>query len=313
MAYSPLRSDEESLRKILSQVLTEDQHEVIEAASGEQALALFKKEPFPLVITDIVMDGMSGIELLQEIKQHGPETQVIIMTSHASLDTAINAIRAGAYDYLIKPFEDIELISSVSHRAIENIRLVGENKRLLHELTQKNEELTRANKVLKELSIRDGLTGLFNHRYFQEALALEILRSRRYERAFSVIFLDVDFFKQYNDTNGHPDGDKLLITLAQLLRDRLRRSDIVARYGGEEFVLLLPETAKENALQVAENIRQKVADYPFAGWQTQPFGRVTISLGVAAFPDEGEDGSTLIERADAALYRAKEAGRNAVR
>jgi len=304
--------DDESLRTVVSQVLTEDGHEVMTARSGEEALEAFRKGSYPLVITDIVMGNMSGMELLQEVKQLRPETEVIIMTSHATLDTTVLAIRAGAYDYLIKPFEEIELISTVAGRALDKIRLTGENRNLILQLKQQNEKLEGANTLLKELSIRDGLTGLHNHRYFQEYLALEILRSRRNGVIFSLIFMDVDFFKRYNDTYGHPEGDNLLTLLSKVLKECLRQSDLIARYGGEEFVALLPETSKERAFRVAESVCQKVADYPFPGKDTQPSGKLTISLGVAAFPEDGNDGSTLIKHADQALYRAKGSGRNKV-
>ena len=207
--------DEESIRSVLSQVLSEDGFTVTEAASGEEALVLFQKQPFDLVITDIVMPGISGIELLEKIRELNSDTQVIIMTSYASLDTAVSALRSGAYDYIFKPFEDIDVISAAARRAAEKIRLIAENKNLIKRLTKKTEALKNANKVLQELAVRDGLTGLFNHRYFQEDLAYELLRAGRYKRTFSLIFLDIDHFKNYNDTHGHTQGDKLLRTLGR--------------------------------------------------------------------------------------------------
>jgi diguanylate cyclase (GGDEF)-like protein len=304
--------DDESLRSVLKQVLSMDGYEVTVTASGEEALAVFNKEPCSLIITDIRMGKMSGIQLLQEVKRLSPDTQVIIITSNATLDTAITAIQAGAYDYITKPFDDIALISSVAHRAVEKIRLIEENKSLLEKLKRKNEELEYVNRTLKELTIRDGLTGLYNHRHFQETLAQEILRSKRYTKTFSLVFLDVDFFKQYNDTHGHLHGDAVLVALSKLLIAGLRKSDIAVRYGGEEFVLLLPETSKENAFALAETIREKIAAHPFPGRETQPQGMVTVSMGIAAFPEDGSDSSTLLHRADDALYQAKNGGRNRV-
>jgi len=312
----PLRilvaDDDESLRSVLKQVLSMDGYEVTLTASGEEALAAFKKEPCSLIITDIRMGKMNGITLLQEVKRLRPDTQVIIITSNATLDTAITAIQAGAYDYLTKPFDDIALISSVARRAVEKILLIEENKSLLEKLKRKNEELEFVNTTLKELTIRDGLTGLYNHRHFQETLALEILRSKRHAKTFSLVFLDVDFFKQYNDTHGHLHGDAVLVALSKLLIAGLRQSDSAVRYGGEEFVLLLPETPKENAFALAGNIREKIAAHPFPGRETQPQGKVTVSMGIAAFPEDGSDSSTLLHRADEALYQAKNGGRNKV-
>jgi len=304
--------DEETLRSVVSQVLTADGFTVAEAASGEEALEAFRAASHPLVITDIRMGGMSGIELLTEIKRHNPDTQVVIMTSHASLDSALTALRAGAYDYLVKPFESLDLISAVAGRAAEKARLVTQNRELLEQLKRANEELQEANSALKEMAVRDGLTSLYNHRYFQEALALEIARCRRYEKQCCLVFIDVDNFKMYNDTHGHPEGDQLLKSLARILMSHLRSSDLAARYGGEEFVLLLPETSKDAALMIAEGLREKVADEPFAGRATQPLGRVTISIGVAGFPEDGTEAPALLACADQLLYKAKHGGKNMV-
>ena len=141
--------DEETLRSVVSQVLSADGFVVAEAASGEEALEAFRTECHPLVITDIRMKGMSGIELLTQIKLHNPDTEVVIMTSHASLDSALTALRAGAYDYLIKPFESLDLISAVAGRAADKARLVARNRELVQQLKQANEELQEANGILK--------------------------------------------------------------------------------------------------------------------------------------------------------------------
>jgi diguanylate cyclase (GGDEF)-like protein len=304
--------DEESVRGFLSQVLSDDGHKITSAASGEEALEIFKKDPYPLVIADIRLGAMNGIELLQHIRKINPESQVIIITSHASLETAIAALRAGAYDYLIKPFEDLELVSAVVNRAIEKIRLIVENQVLVEKLRRNNEELEHLNKSLRELAIRDGLTGLYNHRYFQEALAMELARSKRYEKAFSLIFMDVDYFKTYNDTHGHVKGDKVLQTLANLINNNIRRCDFAARYGGEEFVIILPETEDEGARHYAESIRKKISEAPILGRETQPSGMITASMGVATFPYNGQEASALIQHADNALYQAKRAGKNCI-
>jgi diguanylate cyclase (GGDEF)-like protein len=304
--------DEETLRSVVSQVLSADGFEVMEAASGEEALEAFRARSHPLVITDIRMGGMSGIELLNEIKQHNPDTQVVIMTSHASLDTALDAMRAGAYDYLVKPFESLDLISAVAGRAAEKARLVAQNRALLDQLQRANTELKEVNSALKEMAVRDGLTALFNHRHFQEALAQELARSSRSGKPCSIVFMDVDNFKAYNDTHGHPDGDKLLRTLSEILNAHLLCSDLAARYGGEEFVLLLPETPKTAALRIAESLRLKVEKEHFPGRERQPLGRVTISAGVACYPEDGRDAQTLLGCADQRLYQAKNGGRNQV-
>lgn len=304
--------DEETLRSVVSQVLSADGFVVAEAASGEEALEAFRVKSHPLVITDIRMGGMSGIELLTAIKEHNPETQVVIMTSHASLDSALTALRAGAYDYLIKPFESLDLISAVAGRAAEKARLVTQNRELVEQLKRANEELQEANGILKEMAVKDGLTSLYNHRYFQEALSQEIARSKRYAKQCSVIFIDVDNFKVYNDTHGHPEGDRLLKRLSAMMMSHLRSSDLAARYGGEEFVLLLPETSKDTAVRIAEGLRAKVEEEPFPGRERQPLGRVTISIGVASYPEDGTDAPAVMAFADQLLYKAKHGGKNMV-
>ncbi len=304
--------DEDTIRGVIEQVLTDDGYEVIEASSGEEALDEFRREPCDLVVTDIYMGKMTGLELLKEIKILRQEAIVVVMTSNASLETAMSALRSGAYDYLIKPFEDIDLISAVVHRAIDRIQLEEKNRALLEDLRRNAQELENLNARLTDMANRDGLTGLYNHRYFREMIEQELSRARRHDRSFSVLFIDIDHFKQYNDAHGHLAGDELLKTLARILQERCRSSTVAARYGGEEFVLLAPETDADGARQFAEILRDAVEKYPFPGRETQPLGSVTLSLGLATFPQDGQDTTQLIDHADKALYVSKHNGRNAV-
>jgi diguanylate cyclase (GGDEF)-like protein len=257
--------DEDTLRSVIAQVLTQDGHEVSEAPSAERGLELFRESEFPLVITDIIMAGMSGLDLLDEVKRLNPDTVVVVMTSHASLETATAALRSGAYDFLIKPFEDIDLVSAVVNRAADRIRLIEDNRELVERLKSYAAKLEALNAQLHAMATRDGLTGLYNHRYFREALDRELSRAHRHERPFSVVLMDIDHFKHYNDTHGHLAGDSLLTTFGEILQQRCRESTVVARYGGEEFVLLVPETDEHVALQFAESIRKQVEQYPFEG------------------------------------------------
>jgi diguanylate cyclase (GGDEF)-like protein len=258
------------------------------------------------------MEGMSGIELLQRIKEHSPDTQAIIMTSNATADNAISALRAGAYDYLLKPFEDIELISTVANRAIEKIRLMDENSILMKQLEQKNEELKRANTVLNELSLYDALTEVYNPRFFMEFLKRETARSNRFKRTFSLLYINVDHLADYNKANGSQEGDKILVTLATILVQGLRKADIIARDGGEKFFILLPETEREKAVHCAEKIRAYVANYPFPKRTSQPQGQITVSIGVASCPLDGTTGTALLKSAGDALLQAQKTGSNTV-
>ncbi len=304
--------DEPTLRSVISQVLTEDGHEDTEAANGEEAKEKFRRDPYPLVLTDIVMGEMSGLDLLNEVKTLEPSSVVVLMTSHASLKSAQAAIRSGADDYLIKPFDELEVISSVVNRATQKIRQVDRNRSMMETLKRSTEELQRVNETLFDAAHHDPLTGLHNLRHFRDVLDSEISRCARHERVFSLLFVDVDHFKRYNDTYGHLAGDEILKQIAGILADRARRSDVVARYGGEEFVAILPETTKEGALELAESVRSIVAAYPFEGQESQPLNRVTVSVGVASFPEDGTDALAIIDYADRALYEAKRLGRDRV-
>ena len=304
--------DEPTIRRVIGQVLRLDGHEPTEVGCAEDGLTAFRAQPFPLVITDIIMGKMSGLELLREIKSIDPEALVVIMTSQASLEAATSALRGGAYDFLVKPFDDLFIISALVNRVTEKLELQSRNLLLKSQLQMYSSELERLNKEFKNMADRDWLTGLYNRRYLRSALDGEISRSMRHQRTFSLIILDVDHFKVFNDTHGHLAGDAALRDVATLLQQAGRTEDLCARYGGEEFLILMPETDHEAALQAAERIRHAVQAHPFEGRDEQPEGNVTVSLGVATFPADGPDGNALIGRADAALYHAKERGRNRV-
>jgi len=166
---------------------------------------------------------------------------------------------------------------------------------------------------IKNLSIIDALTNLFNRRKMEEDLRNELERSKRYTRPLSILMIDIDHFKNYNDYHGHQKGDEVLRKIASLLTTNLRAIDRVYRYGGEEFVVMLPEVDKEGALACAERLRRKGEQEPFEGEeQSQPSGKITLSIGVASYPLDGESIEKLLEAADSALYRAKALGRNKV-
>ncbi len=164
----------------------------------------------------------------------------------------------------------------------------------------------------KELAITDDLTGLYNRRYFNQRLEREVLRAKRYRRPLAILMVDIDYFKNYNDINGHLLGDDVLKKVAYLIESNLRKADIVARYGGEEFVVLLPEIDKSRADQVAEKLRRTVELRHFPKEQYLPNKNLTISIGIATLPDDSTNSRELIEFADRALYRAKAEGRNRV-
>jgi diguanylate cyclase (GGDEF)-like protein len=164
----------------------------------------------------------------------------------------------------------------------------------------------------KQQAITDGLTGLYNRRFFNDELERELQRSYRHCLKMSLILIDVDYFKKYNDSNGHQAGDDVLKKVASLFRQHTRICDMECRYGGEEFALILPETNKSQALNIAEKLRKTIEETYFFNQENQPHGNLTISAGVATFPDDSMNVKQLIEKADSGLYKAKEYGRNCV-
>lgn len=178
------------------------------------------------------------------------------------------------------------------------------------EVRARTRELNDLNKRLEIMSRTDGLTGLFNQRYFFERYAHEYERVLRYNRPLSVFMIDIDFFKQYNDNNGHPAGDKVIIGVSKIIAQKSRKIDLVARYGGEEFVIVAPEMDKKEAWSFAERLRLAVQKEKFFNEKKQPGGKITISIGVAVFPDVNSSAENLLQKADDALYAAKRDGRN---
>ena len=189
---------------------------------------------------------------------------------------------------------DMQLFDSVA----EHVCVALENARLFEET--------------KMLAITDGLTGLFNKRYFQDKLEMEMERARRKKHDLSLILLDLDNFKFYNDTNGHPAGDALLQELAPLIQSSVRKIDIACRYGGEELAIILPETDKSGAAIIADVLLKKINSYPFHNREKQPLGCISASIGVSSFPEDAGNLEVLVKKADEALYKAKFEGKNRV-
>ncbi len=332
--------DEEGVLRVLrAQLGARFGHEcqVLTARSGDEAVALFDElsrdnEAIALVVADQIMPGMKGVELLEIVDRRFPTTMKILLTGQAGLDAVVDAInRAHLNQYIGKPWDETALLLGVEN-LLRQYRLVHENQQLIASLSSKNQallemnreleakiherthELAEANTRLAQLAVTDGLTGLYNHRHLHERLSLEVERSQRSGLPLSLLMLDVDHFKQFNDSYGHPAGDEVLRQVARVLNDARRANDVVARYGGEEFAVILVDTAKFTAAKVAERVRERIAAHDFTDAATTA-GKgtnITVSLGVATFPDDGSDAEGLVRAADTALYAAKRAGRNRV-
>lgn len=330
--------DDEDIVRMISTVLKRGCR-VLTAANGNAAADVIRQHPIDAVIADHMMPGCTGVELLDRCHALRPSAARILVTASDRVQVLKEAVNlARVHRFVSKPLRLKELhdlvLSAIreAHLEAENARLVQElegknallnstNERLEREVKERTRELEEAIAKLEDLALKDGLTGLYNHRYFQEAIEREIGRARRHDKPLGLLFIDVDHFKAYNDRHGHPAGDRLLFQLGGLIEGggtsgfpvAGRASDIAARYGGEEFVLVLPETGIEGSLTKAERVRRSIEAFEFAAERTGGEGsRVTVSIGIACFPAHATDKAGLISAADQQLYRAKRGGRNRV-
>jgi two-component system, cell cycle response regulator len=443
--------DDPQILDMLLEFLEGQGYAVTAATAGDQALELLMQQEFALALLDLMLPGASGLELLSHIKSHNPDTEVILFTGHAGLDSAVQALRLGAYDYLVKSDLRLAELQVLVTKALERRRLARENRELVAHLSSAREELAhrRARELaqvrqigetlvgplawdqlfqglvnliwdslpvqllglalrgpvselpleacrrqpevadtdfqafqeilheqfttcqetpepsparkpapemlwltvtvedvtlvagigrqepfspeeaelfrifilqseagiknlvlfehVKNLATKDALTGLHNYRYFREALRQEVERARRYTTPLSLLFLDIDDFKQINDTLGHQYGDAIIREVGMILKGGIRLADLLCRYGGDEFVLLMSQTPLEQALLLAERLRRLIARTPIT--QAGQSSQLTVSIGVAGLA-AGMSLDDLIKAADGALYRAKEAGKN---
>ncbi len=288
--------DEEIMREFLREVLSDQGYEIDLASSGREAVEKLEQGKYELVITDIVMPELDGLGVVAAAKGLDYDVDVIVMTGYASMETAVESMKLGARDYITKPFN------------IDQIRIIVANTLKERSIKQQAAE----GEFYKELSRKDGLTDLYNHRFFHQLLETELSRADRYGRVVSLIMIDIDNFKRYNDSHGHPAGDLALRRLSKLLMDSSRSCDYVARYGGEEFAVIVPEVGTDSARRMAERIRKLIDETPFEGEEVMTGASLTISLGVATYPLQASGKCELIEAADKALYQAKASGRNQV-
>jgi two-component system cell cycle response regulator len=272
-------------------------HIVETATDGQEGFEKILASRPDVVLTDWVMPRMDGVTLCRLLKGHEElrSTYVLILSTKSETAAKVTGLDLGADDYLVKPVETNELLARVR----SGLRL----RRALLELAAKNE-------LLERLALTDSLTTLPNRRAYEESLESEIARAMRHCKPLSLLYLDLDRFKEVNDLHGHAVGDEALVGFADLLRRHSRRGDLAARIGGEEFAVLLPHTARSQAALVAERIRRALEAAPVG--RTLPVA-MTVSIGVSVFKGENAaDAVSFTKDADDALYRAKAEGRNRV-
>ncbi|MBB4845623.1 diguanylate cyclase (GGDEF)-like protein [Paucibacter oligotrophus] len=310
IALPPLRillvDDQEATRQVLVAQLHAAGHAVEQADSAESALTLFRQHAPDLVLLDVEMPGHDGYWVASQLRasEAGGWTPIIFLSSLDQDHNLWQAIESGGDDYLVKPVSGTVLQAKL--RAMQRLR------RMQNRLIELSDELRVANEQLTRISHEDALTGLPNRRGFDLRLQQEILSAQRDQTPLTLVLCDIDFFKGYNDTLGHVEGDACLQQLGQLLRSLCRRPrDYPARYGGEEFALILPGTPRSGAMTFARallrTLELKAIPHPCSSIAKH----LTLSGGITTcVPDKTSSAEGLLRRADEALYAAKSRGRN---
>lgn len=277
--------DEEQIARRVKKFLEKEGYSVFIAFNGEDGIDIVKNNAVDIIVTDIKMDGMNGIEVLEKAKALFRDIEGIMVTGYKEEDLAKKSLRTGAIDYLSKPIDLDELLLSINRA----IRVQTENK-------------------FREMALFDSLTGLPNRVLFMDRLSQTLSMSRRYNHMVALLFLDLDHFKNVNDTLGHAVGDMLLKETAARLRSCVRESDTVARLSGDEFTIILSQiTTKNDASVVAQKVIGTLSDTFKLGEHECTIG---TSIGISTYPSDADSPEILLKNADTAMYKAKDQGRN---
>jgi len=286
--------DDAEIKDSIHEFITKSGYNCITASSAEEAVELLKSNHVNVAIADIILPGKDGLELTDIMKQNH-DIDVIVMTGYSNEYSYEEVITKGASDLIFKPFRFEELLLRLK-KVLKNRQVIKDRARVLDKLEQ--------------LAITDGLTKLYNLRHFYKQLEVEIGRCSRYGHSLSLLLLDIDNFKIYNDSYGHLEGDKALIRISQIIKSCLRTMDSAYRYGGEEFTVILPETKGKKAKNVANRIKRAVELERFLP-EPDKVVTITISIGLTEY-FMNEQLSTVIKRADQAMYNSKAQGRNRI-
>ena len=293
--------DEEQIRSLLVDLLGDNYH-CSDAGSAEEALAALSQDTFDLVISDIDMGGMSGLELVPHVHSLSPDTVVVMISGNHDIEFAIRALRVGAFDYISKPI-DLRHVEASVERALNHHSLLKEKRQYKEQLESLLEQRTAE---VDWLAYYDTVTQLPNRALFEDRLTQAVAIARAKNQSLGVLFISLDQFKKVNDSLGHGPGDSLLKEFAERLKSCISKSDTVARFGNDEFALL--RTQINGTKDVIETIGSLSQVLKFSFDLTGHELFATASVGVSLFPLDGEDSQTLLKNAGAALYKAKKSG-----
>ncbi len=278
-------SDREILHQLSNSLILAG-YNVSSVSSGKEGLDILSENIPDLIISDVDISDISGIQFCIKVRENLKTAAVpfVLLTDTDQVCDKIGGLKVGADDYISKPFNSNELV----------VRIEAKLKRF---------------KILRDLINCDAFTNLYNREYFDKRLTEIMKISSRYNHKVSLVLIDIDFFKKFNDTYGHQVGDFVLKEVAKTIRIGLREVDTVARYGGDEFVAIMPETSKRNAIVAVERIKKELEQRPFIYSCALENLYITISAGIATFPDEARTDYELVNKADQALYKEKRKNR----
>ncbi|MBI5206685.1 MAG: diguanylate cyclase [Candidatus Firestonebacteria bacterium] len=262
------------------------------AKNREEALEMLKTNPCEIIIMEVKSPGFDDYEVIKYVKDFSTDSCVIVTSGYRTLSEALNTLKAGAYDFIPVSFDE-ETIKIILNKAVERQSLYKERDHFL------------------KLSMVDSLTEVFNQRHFHNILSIEFRRSHRFNHPLSLIMVDIDNFKSVNDSHGHLIGDKVLKEFAQSLVQNVRSIDYVCRYGGDEFTIILPETTKEGAYNLAKRLKFSVMKNKYHISSKLDIS-ISLSMGVSAFPEDVKSDDQLLKKSDEALYDAKKLGKNRI-
>lgn len=285
--------------KLIQNYLLGQPYDLITVDSGEKAIEMVINKKIDVMLLDVVLPGMDGFKVCQRLKEDGEtrNIQIVMITSLNDLESKIMGLERGVDDFLVKPINKREIQA-----------------RILALLRKKSylDQICSHYEMALSSAITDDLTGLYNRAYFINSLELEIKRSRRQKYSIALAIMDIDDFKLYNDKIGHLDGDMLLREISQVIRLSVREVDMVVRYGGEEFAIIMPYTDREGAVTAVNKVLNMIRNHPYSNDMVPTVKPVSMSAGVAVFPEDAQSVNELIRKADEMLYKAKRTGKDQV-
>lgn len=272
------------------------------ARNGKEAIQMVKEFFYNIAVVEVDLPDMKGVEFLKVVKRIHPDTSVIFIAGNPSLENSVDALNVGASAYLMKPIQTEQMMQHI-REVLERQKSIMETRELLFAERKKRE-------FYQYLSIRDGLTDLYNHRHFHELLNQEMAPAVRYNQPLTLLMIDIDNFKKFNDSYGHPAGDHALQEIARLFRENCRRMDHVCRYGGEEFAIIAPETSGKNAIHLAKRLLNRARKTKIQIYDSTIEEKLTLSIGLASYPTDASNKDELIIQADHNLLQAKKEGKD---